>query len=265
MFLVSGGEIRKIVLGFTSFTSKRKGKDAAASSIEGNRRYLFWSRKSPRKVGHNYAFIISHDRRLSQTGDLPAWFYWASTATPLRELGEASPGKTAIVLHRGNSVVQWDPPTRQWDPTTLQWNGSHGCQVAPARLYYQLRTAICREWLKGEAPSEGDAWVSLVAGSTKQFSEMIFQNTNGHFDYEAFLTSLDTEMCGGPNLFEPPDLEAAREAYSAAKQSAEENQQIIPAEYWDRKIRGTYFLVRPFETTLPEAREKRLIQRPNGI
>lgn len=268
IFLVSGGEIRNIIYGFSSFTGKDM-EGEAASSIEGNRRYLFRSRKSPQKEGHNYAFILTRDGNLKQQGQLPAWFYWGSMH-PTHALGERDEnGKGGIIIHRGNPVI------RRNNPSPSKWNGSHGCQVAPSKTYYPLRKAIIFNFLRDENPAAMDRpWLGLVSGLTAAESEMVYIETNNHIEYEESLKQslsdgelyAQSEHCIDPIVSqELEQLLEDWEIYEEIRKEAEKNKYIITPEHWDNKIIGTYFLVRPFEITQPMTPETRFILRPQGI
>ena len=278
IFLVAGGEINAIIYGFSSFT----GKDVegeAASSIEGNRRYLFRSRKSKQKKGHNYAFIVTRDGNLKQVGGLPAWFYWgrerwvdkkgrewSARAWGAKDDDSRVAGKQGIVIHRGNSVVIGN------NPSQIKWNGSHGCQVAPSKTYYSFRRKLCNSWLDYEnPPNEDRPWIEFIAGLSARESVIVWTETTDYLEYEESLGQLldeaelraQTEYPIDPLVLE--QVEGEWEMNEQLGKWLEENQQIIPPEYWDHKIVGTYFLVRPFEITLPMVPETRLILRPPGV
>lgn len=275
IFLVCGGEIQELFYGFSSFTGKRC-VGGAASSIEGNRRYLFRSRKSPSKQGHNYAFIITRDESLKYRHQerLPGWFYWGredGDEYEARNPGEKDGnGKSWIIIHRGNS------PTRVigmgYEPTPRSWNGSKGCQVAPIDTYYTLRSEICRTWTKYESPQgEANPSLALVAGLSASDSVRVFIETNRHIDYEKSLSDRlahsDLEghseyvinFRGWADLLTKDKLEK----YRQMREWALEHDQILPPEQWNHHIAGTYLIVRPFEKQVDA--DTRLIARPQGL
>jgi hypothetical protein len=268
MFVVSGGEIKGIFHGFSSFTGKvNEDVDGEpASSIEGNRRYLFRSRRSPLNKAHNYAFIVAPDQNLSMNTGLPAWFFWGRRLPePTLEPGIKDPnGKGFIVLHRGNNVI------KNFAPTDNDWNGSDGCQVSPIATYYSFRKTLCDIWVNDEIQ---DVWVSLVGNTQPASSELIYKNSKDHLDLENKLAKelrenksrLDghTEFSIVDGPIELDLLPGFVEYLKNARTLIQENDGIILSEHWDGKVVGTYFLVRPFERTLntPQG-ERRLIMRP---
>jgi hypothetical protein len=265
LFVVAGGEVADAVLGFTSFTGKSQKK--FASSIEGNRRYLFRSNKSGGKVTHNYAFMLSRDSSLGEIAGLQAWYYWGSQInTNMKQPGEMDDdGKKGIVLHRGSAVVNG-----QGNSSPNTWNWSQGCHVAPPRAYYRFRRSLGNAFC---ATERFDEWVLHVVNSTQLESEATFQETNGWLEYvdlieigqaealafneliaESTATTLLSTLGKRLALILANDaqqeLKELEDRGNSAMEVARANKRVVLPDDWSMKIVGTYYLVRPLERTL---------------
>jgi hypothetical protein len=256
MFVVYKGRVRKIFPRFSSFTSKNNLFDAL-SSIEGNRRYRFRSRVAPfrgDKKGHNYAFAITPSNDISKLWPLHAWYYWGYPLDWdhfIKEPGAIDTnGKGFIIIHRGNRIG-----------STMYWNGSEGCQVSPYKVHYDLRSLIVDIWLEYKASESEMAPIERlqlvrIRDSDMDTSEWAWQETKDHLEYEEYLKELIKTIT-------PEFAKKLKELNQIGFEADIASGKVVPANYWDHKIYGTYYLVRPFEQNvsgLPDCR--RMIVRP---
>ncbi len=271
-FACNGARVRHIAVGFASFTGKRPESKADgglpgaenASSIEGNRKYLFQSVSSGGHKGHNYTFLLYRDRGIGPklSGKLPGWFYWGSDS-PARDPGVADnvgsgAYKGAILMHRGNPVL------RNGEPPTGGWNGSHGCQVAPITTYHPFRAAVCEVWLDEHADDEPkpDAYsrIRKITSLTPAEIELLWSDTDDHEKAELFWE----EQIAGMGYVMASEWALRIDAEIAQIQTEREDMRLalrsVPAEYWNAKIEGTYYLIRPLEQDAGSG--KRMIRRP---
>jgi hypothetical protein len=234
VFLVYGGEVTDVFYGFSSMTSTNNTDEDVLSSIEGNRKYRFRSRASPGKKGHNYAFALSLNENLDEIKGLSGYYYWGgrSTSSPKIKGQTDSNGKSFIIIHKGNQPIE---------ANTDAGNGSHGCQVAPPATYYGLRNRIVEQWLLDHPE---DKYVRFVQTLTKAESEKLFVATKTH---EAWEKQINEEAVAAHSEELTEKFEDLIETTRAEKV---EDGRILPASYWDNRIVGTYFLVRPREVSV---------------
>jgi hypothetical protein len=227
MFLVYGGDITDLFYGFSSLTSSVNTDEDALSSIEGNRKYRFRSRASPSKKSHNYAFGVTLNENLDGMEGLSGYYFWGarSLSSPISKGSVDADGKSWIVIHRGNEPIESNADEGNW---------SHGCQVAPALTYYRLRDRIVEDWLTDHPE---DKYLRFVQTLTQPESEKVYDATlKTHEAWEKKLSEED-----GPDDSEQL-TEKEKELIATGR--------ILPDVYWNNRIIGTYFLVRPTEVSV---------------
>ena len=136
-----------------------------ASSVQGNRKFLFWSRTASEKVpAINYAIQLYDPEALSNYVDYnwsPGRYYFR-TGSPMDDGSFASDreaGKTAVMLHDGYAN---DQHNQQFD-----YIGSAGCIVSPE--YYKLRGRMVA--LQLASSSEENLDLEVLLGADKARSE----------------------------------------------------------------------------------------------